>query len=173
MKNFCSFLVTLILFFGIPVSANESITFVDMDYVINQSNAGKQITEELSKKHKSNLKKFSKMEQSLKDEEKKIISQKNILEKAEFEKKIVLLREKANNYRKERREVIDNLTKQKIYTTTKFLDLVKPILAKYSSDQSISIIIEKKNIIIGKSELDITKDILKLVNSNVAKINIE
>jgi len=73
MKNVCSFLVTLILFFGIPVRANESITFVDMDYVINQSNAGKQITEELSKKHKSNLKKFSKIEQSLKDEEKKII----------------------------------------------------------------------------------------------------
>ena len=173
MKSFCSFLVTLILFFGIPVSANESITFIDMDYVINQSKAGKQITEELSKKHKLNLKKFSKIEQSLKDEEKKIISQKNILEKTEFEKKIVILREKANNYRKERREVIDDLTKQKIYATTKLLDLVRPILAKYSSDQSISIIIDKKNIIIGKSELDITKDILKLVNSNVAKIKIE
>jgi len=73
MKNFYSFLVTLILFFGIPVSANESITFIDMDYVINQSKAGKQITDELSKKHKLNLKKFSKIEQSLKDEKKKII----------------------------------------------------------------------------------------------------
>jgi outer membrane protein len=76
MKNFCSFLVILILFFGIAVSANESIRFVDMDFVINQSNAGKQITEELSKKHKSNIKKFSKIEQSLKEEEKKIIAKK-------------------------------------------------------------------------------------------------
>ena len=110
--------------------------------------------------------------EQLKEEEKKIIAQKNILDKAEFEKKIVSLREKANKYRIERKEIIDNLTKKKIQATAKLLDQIRPILAEYSANKSISIIIEKKNIIIGKSELDITKDILSIVVKKISKIKI-
>jgi len=95
-----------------------------------------------------------------------------VLKKDEFEKKIVSLREKANKYRIERRNVIDNLTKKKIQATSKLLDQIRPILAEYSAEKSISIIIEKKNIIIGKSELDITKNILSIVDKKISKIKI-
>jgi len=172
MKKLYKLLLILTFLFGSVASSSELIAFLDMDFIMNKSKAGVQITEELSKNHKVNIEKFKKQEDALKEEEKKIIAQKNILEKTEFEKKIVTLREKANKYRIERRNIIDNLTKKKIQATAKLLDQIRPILAEYSADKSISLINKKKNIIIGKSELDITKDVLSIVDKKISKINI-
>ena len=44
-------------------------------------------------------------------------------------------------------------------------------MTKYASDNSISIVIQKKNIIIGKAELDITNKILDEFNSQVKSID--
>ena len=171
MKKLYKFLL-LIFFFSSAVNSNESIAFLDMDFIMNKSKAGTQITKELSKNHKANIEKFKKQEDTLKEEEKKIIAQKNILDKTEFEKKIVSLRESANKYRIERKKIIDDLTKKKIQATAKIQDKIRQKLEEYSASKSISIIIEKKNIIIGKSELDITNDILSIVDKKISKINI-
>lgn len=172
MNKLYKLLIIFVFIFNNAASSNEIIAFLDMDFIMNKSKAGAEITKELSKNHKVNIEKFKKQEDALKEEEKKIIAQKNILEKIEFEKKIVTLREKANKYRIERRDIIDNLTKKKIQATAKLLDQIRPILAEYSADKSISVIIEKKNIIIGKSELDITQDILSIVDKKISKIKI-
>ena len=56
--------------------------------------------------------------------------------------------------------------------TSELISLIRLILAEYANDNSISIIFQKKNIIIGKTELDITEDILKILNANHKKIAI-
>ena len=48
---------------------------------------------------------------------------------------------------------------------------INKILTQYASDNSVSLIIQKKNIIIGKTELDITPQILKEFNSKVKSID--
>ena len=57
--------------------------------------------------------------------------------------------------------------------TQKMITLVKPILSDYSEKNSISLIIEKKNIIIGKTLLDITDDILRIVDEKIGKIQLD
>ena len=59
-----------------------------------------------------------------------------------------------------------------IKAQTDLINKLTPILAKYSEEKNISMIVQKKNIIIGKSDLDITKDILDIVNKGIKKINI-
>ena len=54
----------------------------------------------------------------------------------------------------------------------KILKIINDILAKYSNENKISLIMEKKNIVIGKSELDITNDILSLLNAKIKKVEI-
>ena len=48
-----------------------------------------------------------------------------------------------------------------------------PILEEYSKKNSIRIIVQKKNNVIGKKEDDITKDILELVNQKVKNIKLD
>ncbi len=109
----------------------------------------------------------------MKDEEIKIVSQRNILKNDEFEKKINELRNKVNLYRKLRQESINNLNQLRIDSTNKILQEINPILAEYSKKNSISMIVQKKYIVIGKSELNITQVILDQLNDKIKKIELK
>ena len=51
--------------------------------------------------------------------------------------------------------------------------MVNSILIKYSDEKSISMIFPKKSMIIGKSELDITDEIIKVINSEIKEFKIK
>ena len=65
------------------------------------------------------------------------------------------------------------MNNQRLDATTKMISLIRPILSDYSEANSISLIIQKRNIIIGKTSLDITEDILKIVDENIKKISLD
>ena len=163
----------LIFFSKISLSNENKIVYIDLNVIMNNSIAGKSITSQLENNHKKNISKLKKIEEKLKNEESEIISQKNVITKEEYEKKIIDLREKAKEFRKKRNENINNLNNQRLEATAKIINLIKPILSEYSEKNSISIIIDKKNVIIGKTALDITDDILKIVDEKIGKINLE
>ena len=104
---------------------------------------------------------------------KKLISQKNVLSKEEFEKKIKDLRNDISNYQKDRNKTSNEITKSRIKASTKLIKKLTPILEEYSKKNSIRIIVQKKHIVMGKKEDDITKDILELINQKVKSIKID
>ena len=150
----------LIFFSQVSLSYENKLVYIDLNKIMNNSIAGKSITSQLEENHKKNISKLKKIEEKLKKEESEIISQKNVITKEEYEKKIIDLREKARKFRNERNENINNLNNQRLEATSKIINLIRPILSEYSEKNSISIIIDKKNVIIGKTALDITDDIL-------------
>ena len=166
-------LIFFIFFSKISLSHEKSIVYIDLNKIMRNSIAGKSITLQLESKHKKNISKFKIIEKQLKKDESEIISQKNVITKEEFEKKIIDLRDRANKFRKERNNNIDNLNNQRLEATSKMITLVTPLLSEFSDKNSISLIIDKKNIIIGKSLLDITDDILKIVNEKIGKIQLD
>ena len=166
-------LIFFIFFSKISLSHEKSVVYIDLNKIMNNSIAGKSITSQLENNHKKNISKFKNIEEELKKEEAEIISQKNVITKEEFEKKIIDLRDKANKFRKERNDNINNLNNQRLEATSKMITLVRPILSEFSDKNSISLIIDKKNIIIGKTKLDITDDILKIVDEEIGKIQFD
>ena len=175
MMKFKTFILIIffICFSEISISHENKIAYLDLNFIMGNSIAGKSITSQLEKNHKKNIKNFEKIEEELKNEESKIIAQKSVITKEEFEKKIINLRNKASVYRKERNENLNNLNNQRLDATTKMISLIRPILSDYSEANSISLIIQKRNIIIGKTSLDITEDILKIVDENIKKISLD
>ena len=166
-------LAFIIFFSKISLSNENKLVYIDLNMIMNNSIAGKSITSQLENNHKKNISKLKKIEEKLKKEESEIISQKNVITKEEYEKKIIDLRDKAKKFRKERNENINNLSNQRLEATAKIINLIRPILSEYSEKNSISIIIDKKNVIIGKTTLDITDDILKIVDEKIGKIKLE
>ena len=161
------------LFFNNNVFSSENIVYLNFDYIIAESKAGLSIDSQLQINHKKNLKKFTAIEKKLKEKEAKIISQKAILEATEYNKKISNLQTEFVSYNNVRRETTEASSKLKINGLKKLIDALNPILEEYSKKNSIDIIIRKKNIIMGKSELDITMDILKLLDAKITKILIK
>ena len=174
MKIKVLLLIIFFIFFSkVSISQENKTVYLDLNMIMANSNAGKSINSQLEDNHKKNIANFQKLEEALKNEEAKIISQKTVISKEDFEKKIMNLRDKANKYRKERNDSINNLNNQRLDATQKMITLIRPILSEYSDNNSISLIIQKRNIVIGKTSLDITDDILKIVDEKIEKISIE
>ena len=174
MKIKVLLLIIFFIFFSkVSISQENKTVYLDLNMIMANSNAGKSINSQLEDNHKKNIANFKKLEEALKNEEAKIISQKTVISKEDFEKKIMNLRDKANKYRKERNDSINNLNNQRLDATQKMITLIRPILSEYSDNNSISLIIQKRNIIIGKTSLDITDDILKIVDEKIEKISLE
>jgi len=174
MKIKVLLLIIFFIFFSkASISQENKTVYLDLNMIMANSNAGKSINSQLETNHKKNIANFQNLEEELKNEEAKIISQKSVISKEDFEKKIINLRNKANKYRKERNESINNLNNQRLNATQKMITLIRPILSEYSDNNSISLIIQKKNIVIGKTSLDITDDILKIVDEKIEKISLD
>jgi len=171
MQYLSKLVFIIILFFNFTLlKADQLISYVDMDQLLNFSEAGKSITSQLTAIHKKTLAELKKIEEELKKEESEVFKQKNVITVEEFEKRLSLLRNKASDYQNQRKETNDSLNKKRMNATSQLINLLQPILSEYANKNSISILIQKKNIIIGKTELDITKDILKILNQNHQKI---
>ena len=165
-----------ILFFiliSVPGYSSEKIVYLDLEKIMQQSTAGKSIIAQLKKKRESSISKFKKKEQEISDKEKKLISQKNVLSKEEFESKIVELRKDISNYQKDRNKTSNEIAKSRVKASTKLISKLTPILEDYAKKNSIRIIVQKKNIVMGKKEDDITNDILKLINQSVKNIKLD
>ena len=169
------FLLSTLLFFFVTniLSANNSIVFVDMDSVISVSKPGSNILKQLTDLKNKNLKFFDKTEKNLKTKEEKIIKQKNILSENDFKLKVSELKSEIKQYNEDRTNRIKNYNEIKSANTKKLIELINPIIQKYSKNESISMILQKQNLIIGKSELDITMKIIELVNKNIKEFKIQ
>ena len=75
------------------------------------------------------------------------------------------------NLRRDKKNSQQILNKIKIDNTKKILDIINPILTNYVDTNSISLVVSKKNIIVGKKNLDITMKIIKLLDDQVETLN--
>ena len=163
--------VFLFIFIQKSVAENLKIVFVDMDKIIATSNAGKKAQSSMDKFAKKENQKFDSIEANLKKKEQDILNQKNIISKEELDKKVKSFQAEILKLRKEKVEFNRNIIKKNKEATSKMVNEINKILTQYASDNSVSLVIQKKNIIIGKTELDITPEILKEFNNKVKSIN--
>ena len=164
---------TSLLLFNNSLYAGTNVAYLDLNLVYNETKVGKLIFTELEKIQKNNISNFKKIEESLKKEEQKIFSQKNILSEEEYQKKVLTFKEKVEKYKSDKNKSINKLKEKRIKSINELSASLNIILAEYSEEKKISFIIPKKNIVIGKSELDITDDILIIVDKKIKKINIK
>ena len=167
-------LISILIFFLVstPSYSSGKVVYLDVEKIMQKSVAGKSIIAQLKSKRESSISKFKKREKDIIEKEKKLVSQKNVLSKEEFEKKIKDLREDISNYQKDRNKAFNEITQSRIKASTELIKKLNPILEDYSKKNSIKMIIQKKHIVIGKKEDDITKDILELVNQKIKSIKI-
>ena len=168
MKKF--FLKFLILFFY-SINSYGQVVYIDINQILNNSEIGKSLNLYLKEINDKNLAKFNEIETKLKKKEKELLAQQNIIEKTQFNIKVNSLSKEVQNYRTDKKTSLNKLNEIKIENTKKILEILNPIITKYVELNSISLVIPKKNIIVGRKNLDITDQIIKLLNDNIKKIN--
>ena len=170
MKNLIKILLIYFFLFSVSYSA-EKIAFVDIDFIINSSEIGKKLNQNFNEKIKKEDDRLKQKEKDLKSKEDKILNQKNVLSEDELNKLLADFKKEISNFQQERISINNKFRDQKLKETNSLVTSLNNILANYAEKNSISLIIQKKNIVIGKSELDITKDVLNIFNSEVKSIS--
>ena len=154
-------------------NANENIKFININYIVNNSEAGKALNKIIENKSKKITTELNDMGKKIENKKDKIISQKNILKKEEYEK---LLRsydeevKKFNNIRKKRNE---DFNKFRINSQKKILETLNPIITAFLKKESVQILLQKEQIVFGDKKLDITEEILKIFNDKHKKIKFD
>jgi len=165
MKKIFYFLFFTFFFIHTPIlNAKENIVFIDLNYILNKSNSGKKIIDELNIISNENKKKFSSQETILEKERNDIKKLKNILSKDEYNKKVALFQEKVELYNKEKAKIIKSFENKKKKELDIFFKSLNQIMNVYMKENSISIIIDKKNIVMASIKNDISNDIIELIN---------
>ncbi len=160
------------LIFNLSFAEEQKIVYLNVDKIMQQSIAGKSIKKQLENIYNNNLKKFKKNDEILKNKEKKIIAQQNILSKEDFQKELTGLRTEIINFQKEQVKARDEMNKLRIGATNELIKKLSPILEDYAKKNSISLILQKKNVVMGKKEIEITDDILSIANEKIKSIKI-
>ena len=151
-------------------SGKAEIAYIDINLILKSSKVGKFLNTHIANKQLEYKEKYTDIENDLKNKENSLIAQQNILNKEDFENKLKILTQQVRKYRSDKQSSYDKLKQFKIDNTKKILKILNPIITKFVDLNSISIVIPKKNIIVGKKNLDITEQIISLLDENVEKL---
>mgnify|MGYP001487213770 CR=1 FL=1 len=162
-----SFSFLFFCFFASKSYSSEKIVFINFQYVINNSNYGKSIFEDLNKIRNANIKELKSKENILKDLESEIKTKKNVISKEDLNKKIKLLNDNINEFQNLKKSMENDLNKIKSKKLNDFMDQINPLLEKYMDENSVDIMLDKKNMLIGKKTINKSNEILKLINKNI------
>ena len=172
MKNFKTFLFFLILSFSSNNVVADMPHYLDFNYILNNSTAGKKVQDSLQKRLKDGISSLNKKEKSLQEEEKKMIQQKKVITQEEYVKKVNDLRKKVSSLRTERNTLLEKISKDRSKARNELLKNLNPIIKDYMQEKKIRLVVDKKNIILADEKLDITKDIMEALNGKLKSIKL-
>jgi outer membrane protein len=173
MKKLISSILVIFLLFTNQAFSEPKIVFIDMDKILSTSKSGSSILKQLTDLNKKNLIFLKDEEKKFKEKETKLISQKNIISETDFKNKVSELKTEIKNYNQLRNKMLADYNKLKIDNTNNLLKLINQILVKFSNDKEIAIILQKKDLVIAKTQLDITDEVIKIVNLEVKEFRIK
>ena len=172
MKSFRFILIiTYILCLNSTLNA-EIPHYLDFKFILNSSTAGKKAQDYLKNSLEKGLKNITEKEKKILDEEKEIINQKKILSPEDYKKKVSELRKKVVNLQKERKTLLETVAKKRAKAKEALLKNLNPVVKDYMKEKKIRMVVDKKSILLADSNLDVTKDIMDLLNKKLKSINL-
>ena len=167
------FLFFLSFMFLNSAYSNEKIVFIDINYIFNNSDAGKLLQLEIKNKNDDLKNEINKLNKEISSQKEKLISQKNVLSEDEYIKKVneieINVKKMNSSISKKKRDI--DFFKNKV--EREFSKKLNILIEEFSMENSIDIILNKENLLMAKKNLDITEQIFELFNKNIKQIELK
>ena len=75
--------------------------------------------------------------------------------------------------KKNRESFFQKVAKQRADARAKLIEALKPVLENYSKENNVSIIMNSKDVLFAKTELNITKPVIDLLNKKLPSLNLK
>ena len=168
MHHITKFLLILSILSITVSSANTKETaFVDIDYIIANSNIGKKVLEKIDKLDKKNIENLQKKNKSLNELEISIKNKQNVVSEEAFNKEVISFREKVQEFKNEKNQIVKNFNDYKKKELENIFKKIGPIINNYMEENSVSVLFDSKNIFMGSKKSNLTEDILNRINKEL------
>ena len=157
-------LIFFIFFISTNLSNSKETAFVDIDYIIANSNIGKKVLENINKLDKKNIENLRKKNKSLQELEITIKNKKNVISEDAFNKEVVSFQKKVQEFKTEKNKIVKNYNDFKRKELENVFKKISPIINDYMEENSISVLLDSKNIFMGSKKSNLTEDILDRIN---------
>jgi len=144
--------------------SNESVAYIDIDFILKNSDIGKKSLEKINIQNNKNIQDLKKKEKILKDLEIEIASKKNIISKEAFDKEVIIFRKNIDQFKIEQQQIIKDFNDYKKKEIDKVFQIISPIINTYMEKNSVKILFDAKNIFMARNDLNFTNDILEAIN---------
>ena len=174
MKKF--FLFIFIFFSSIFISQAsfaEAVYFINFNKVLNQSDAGKKAQDYLKKKYDSDAKKYKLLEDKIKKEEKDLIAQKKVITNEDYSKKVQALRAKVAKLNEDKQKSLNDLSKQRAKAKSEIQKKLVPLMTSYMKEKNIKLVVDKKAVVLGDPNLELTNKVIELLNKELKSISLK
>ena len=163
-----SLLIIFIFFLNFTVSySKDTIAFIDLDLILKNSNYGKLLLSQFDSDNQKNIEKLKIKENEIKKIEDEIKKKKNVISKDELEKELLILKDKITEFNKIKDQLVLKFENKRNKEINEFFLKINPIIQNYMNENSIDILLERKNVFIGKNDSDITNIIIKQINNSL------
>ena len=166
-----TFIIFFLFSFQVKSNENSKVRYIDIDFIFKNSIVGKKINEIAIENRDIKIKANKKIEKKLEDQKKEILAQQNILSKEEFEQKVLSHQKEVQEYQVKKNKDIKEMNKKNVDLTRNFMKKIDKILLEYANTNKIDLVLKKEMLIISNSNLDITKNVLEIVNKQIKKID--
>jgi outer membrane protein len=167
------FLIFIILLSINNLKAEDKVAYLDIDFILTNTIAGKLLLENLKKKEEIIINKFKIDDEKFRNNEKKILAKKNLVSAEEIKKELNELKFEFQKYNNSKKKEIDSLKQKRNANLINFINSINPIIEKYMTDNSIYMLIDKKNVFIAKNDYDITQKLIKLIDNQIQTFQIK
>ena len=147
--------------------ANDGVFFLDIDYIVNNSNSGKIIIKKLQDINSKNNSILNKQGEEIKLLEDEIAKVKNVISEEELQNKVKNLKKNISLYRSNKKKILDDFNVLKKKELENFFEKITPFIEEFMNIKSIKIIFDKKNIFIANANYDITDELIKFLDEKL------
>jgi Skp family chaperone for outer membrane proteins len=176
MKKFNLIFIIITLFTSISLAdkyPNTSIGIIDINKVLTESKAAKDATKQIEKIQVKSEEDSKKEDELIIQEREKLIEQQSVMAPEAFEVKVADFEKKVQSYQLERQEKLRKLDQMVQEARASILDEVKPIINDYANELGITVILEKNAVILSADDMDMTDQVIEILNKNLPKIKVE
>ena len=167
------FTIFFLLLSNNNLKAENKVAYLNIDFILSNTLVGKSLLNTLKNEEELKINKFKLSDENFRNDEKKILAKKNLISKEEVNQELIALQNKFQIYKKNKSREIEKLREKRNKNIINLLNLINPIIEKYMTDNSIYMLLDKKNVFIANKDHDITKKLIELIDNQIKTIDIE
>ena len=144
-----------------------------MKKILGQSTAYQSIVEQFEEIRRKHRNTFTKQEDVIRDEESKLLKQKNVLSKEVYAEKVKSLNKKINELKSKQSTDAQKFESDFEKSTNKIQGALVDVLSSIANKKKLDLVLAKSQVLLVGKEIDITDQAIQELNKVLPKISLK